>query len=344
MSDQEFATQLAAYLQTKIPDAQNLQVRNILQIPGGASKLTYSVDAVWDGPEGQKSWGLIVRKNQPAGPTDTTPDVEYRIYEILGNKTSIPVPKVLWLEEDHKWLGQPFFVMERIEGVISSNDQQTLLTQYRHIHEKLGQQVAHILADTHNLDWQSLGMSFLGEAPAPDKAALHEVEHWEGVMHREQLEPQPELEAAFCWMKRHLPPPAQRITIVHGDYRVGNFLYNDSGIIAFLDWELAHLGDPIEDVAWACMMSFPRLGRTDRLPGLVSRDQFLRWYQERSGITVDPEALLFWEVFANVRTAIILLQGGWRFCKGLNKDIFQAWIGRVSLNIQLEALRLMGLT
>src|SRR4029078_9075954 len=75
---------------------------------------------------------------------------------------------------------------------------------------------------------------------------------WEKVIDEDELEPQPIARAAIRWMRRNPPPPAQRISIVHGDYRTGNFLHDGQGrILAILDWEMAHLGDPLEDLGWA---------------------------------------------------------------------------------------------
>lgn len=341
MRDLDLA-KLREYLQQKMPQARNLWLRNLVRFPSGASKQTWGVDAVWDEDGKEASRGLVIRRNPPSGgPLDTTVAVEFRLYQKLWS-TPVPVPKVLWLEEDTSWLGSAFYIMERIDN--AQTDLRLLVAQqYAHLREKLARQVAQILAHSHNLDWQKLGIDFLGEAPAPDECAQREVSFWEDVLHREQLEPKPGLEAAFLWMKRNLPPPAQRISIIHGDYRNGNYLYNDNGdILAFLDWELAHLGDPLEDVGWIMKMSFAR--GEGRLPHLVPREQYIRWYEEFSGIQVDPDAVFFWEVFANVKTAVILLTGGWRYCLGLNSDIFQALIGRTSLNSELEALDMIGLT
>lgn len=329
---------LTAYLQQKMPHARNLQLANLFRIPGGASKETWSVDALWEEETGQARQGLVVRRDLSTSLLDTELEREFRLYQKLWG-TPVPVPKVLWLEKEPGWLGGTFYIMERIDGA-QTNPQALLSPEKAYLHQKIAREMARILAHIHALDWQGLGLDFLGPAPEPAQCAQREIAYWEQVMRQEALEPQPELEAAFRWMKRHPPPPAQRITVVHGDYRTGNYLYNDSGILAFLDWELAHLGDPIEDLAWVRLFRF---GRDDRpAGGLVPWEDFQGWYEEYSGLRVDPQSLRFWGVFDATKAAIILMTGGWRFSLGRTDTAFLALYARAGLNFIVQALDLMG--
>ena len=115
-------------------------------------------------------------------------------------------------------------------------------------------------------------------------------------MRRDTLEPQPVLEFALSWLKRHLPPPPRRLVLVHGDYRTGNFLYDQTGITGILDWEMAHAGDPIEDLGWLVIKSW-RWAGDERVGGLCTRDEFVKLYEDAGGVKVDPAVLKFWEVF-----------------------------------------------
>lgn len=86
----------------------------------------------------------------------------------------------------------------------------------------------------------------------PVHPARHELDYWASVIEADALHPQPIAEAARRWLERHLPPPGPRLALVHGDYRTGNLLYDGEGRIrGVLDWEMAHLGDPLEDLAWS---------------------------------------------------------------------------------------------
>ncbi len=169
-----------------------------------------------------------------------------------------------------------------------------------------------------------------------------EIEKWEAVVDKDTLEPQPVLRAAFRWLRRNLPPPAQRIVLVHADYRTGNFLFNESGDIkAFLDWEMTHLGDPLEDVGWACMRPW-RWAGDERIGGLMARDDFYRMYEEATGLKVDPQAVHFWELLGNVKFAAINITGARSFCDGRTRSIMIALVGRNMKRIELEIMDLMG--
>ena len=162
------------------------------------------------------------------------------------------------------------------------------------------------------------------------------------MVERDALEPQPVLRAAFRWLRRHLPPPAPRIVLVHADYRTGNFLCDGEGEIkGVLDWEMTHLGDPMEDVAWACLRPWRWLG-DEKIGGLMNRHDFYRQYEGASDFTVVEEAVLFWEVLGNVKLAAILLTGARSFCDGRTHSPFMALVGRNIGRLELEIMDMMG--
>ena len=122
--------------------------------------------------------------------------------------------------------------------------------------------------------------------------------------------------AAFIWLKEHRPI-AHRIGIVHGDFRFGNFLYEGDRINAMLDWEMVHLGDPVEDIAWAYRSLWgPQ--------AFLSLDEFVERYSELSGIPVDPETLLFYRLLGEVKHSIISLTGARSFMDGRTRNLFLA--------------------
>jgi aminoglycoside phosphotransferase (APT) family kinase protein len=169
-----------------------------------------------------------------------------------------------------------------------------------------------------------------------------EIEKWEEIVAKQSLEPQPVLSAAFRWLRHHLPPPAQRIVLVHADYRTGNFLADESGEVrAVLDWEMAHIGDPLEDLAWACIRPW-RWAGDERVGGLMERQDFYRMYEEATGLRVDTEAIRFWEVLGNVKLAAIFLTGGRSFCDGRTGSPMMALLGRNVGRLELEIMDLMG--
>ena len=227
--------------------------------------------------------------------------------------------------------------MERVAG---ATDARSLVTgaEWKDLIPKIARQKAEILAAIHRFDIDRLPS--LERPPSPEQSAAHEVARWEAVMRRDTLEPQPVLELAYAWMKRHLPPPPQRLALVHGDYRTGNFLYDRSGITGILDWEMAHAGDPIEDLGWVVIKSW-RWAGDDRVGGLCSRDEFVRMYEEASGTRVDRDALKFWEVFGNVKFATLFLTGTKAVIEGKTPDLLLAVTAFIQPGLEVELLELI---
>src|SRR4029077_9403192 len=123
--------------------------------------------------------------------------------------------------------------------------------------------------------------------------------------------------AAFLSLEAHIPS-TDRITLVHGDYRSGNYLFTDDGTLtAMLDWEMAHLGDAMEDLGWACMKFWSGRGLT---VGLTTRADLLARYEHASGIPVDAARVTFYEILGTVKMAVIALTGIRSFCDGKTHD------------------------
>jgi aminoglycoside phosphotransferase (APT) family kinase protein len=137
--------------------------------------------------------------------------------------------------------------------------------------------------------------------PALDACWRRELDYWAGVIDADELHPQPIVRAAIRRLRRDPPPPASRISVVHGDYRAGNFLHDGSGrILAILDWEMAHLGDPLEDLGWAMdpLWSNPADGR---ISGMVPREEAFALWRAASGLPIDEKAMAWWSLFASVK-------------------------------------------
>ncbi len=332
------AEQVAAYLQHKLPDAREIEVTQLWRIPGGASRETWSFDATWrEGKAPAKAGRFIVRRDPEASLLETERYVEFRVYQAVRG-TGIPVPEVYWLETDPRWLERPFFVMGRLPG--EASPQGLLPTAFNANAEAIAKQKVVILARIHNLDWRALGLDFLGVPDAPDRCGAREIERWERIMREQALEPQPALELAVAWLRAH-QPVAQRVTLVHADYRTGNFLVQGDRITGVLDWEMVHLGDPLEDVAWVCLRSW-RWGGDARVGGLLPREEFYRRYEAASGLKVDRDSVRFWEVLGNLKLGAIFLTGARSFCEGRSKDAVHAFTAHLAPEIEAEILRLIA--
>jgi aminoglycoside phosphotransferase (APT) family kinase protein len=258
------------------------------------------------------------------------------MYQAMAT-AGVPVPPMYWIEPDGAGLERPFFVMGRVPGETSGP--MLASPSYPGSKDEIAKQKAAILARIHQADWRALGVQeFAGPAPTPETAAQMEIDRWEGIMRRDALEPQPVLEVALAWLKAN-KPLAPAVTVVHADYRTGNFLYDNEKITAVLDWEMAHLGDPLEDVGWLCMRSW-RQG-TPLAGGLVERERFYELYEASGGFPVDQRSVHFWEVLGNLKLAVIFLTGGRSLIEGTTGDLILAMTTRMIPGIEREIMALL---
>ncbi len=320
----EFETRFAAYLQHKMPGASSVEVTGLSRIHGGASRETYRLRASWQEGGTRRERPLILRRDPVASLIETERDLEYNAYRAF-HPTGLPVPEPFFLETDLKWLDRPFFVMEQIEDCVAGSAFSA--DPYGVHREKIGRQFWTHLGKIAGADPKKIGFAG-GGAADPRKSWLHELEKWEKVIDEDELMPQPIARAAIRWMKRNPPPPSPKISVVHGDYRTGNFLYNGEGEIkAILDWEMAHLGDPLEDVAWAAdpLWAFEN---AERPGGMIPREEAFRLWEEASGLKVDPARLRWWEIFNSLKGLAIWISAGKEYQTGANRDpilAFSSW-------------------
>lgn len=160
------------------------------------------------------------------------------------------------------------------------------------------------------------------------------------AMYRAGGQVRPVFELALRWLAGHLPPPAAP-TLVHGDFRNGNLIFGAEGVAAVLDWELAHFGDPMEDLGWICVTSW-RFGAID-LPvgGFGRREDLFAAYGAASGRPVDAEAVRFWEVLGTLRWGLICNESGTRFADGRDRGVERAIIGRRASETEIDLLHLL---
>jgi aminoglycoside phosphotransferase (APT) family kinase protein len=318
MSD-ALATALQAYLRDKL-GAADMSVHDLARIPGGASRETYRFRARYGGTERK----LILRRDPPASLIETERSTEYRAYQAF-HKLGLPVPEPIALELDGAVLERPFFIMAEIEnaqvGSILAPD------PYGAHRDRIGRQFWGILGRIARADPHALGLADFDGAKSADMCWRHEVARWEKVIDEDEGEPQPIAHAALRWLKRHPPPPAAKISVVHGDYRSGNFLFdNDGDIRAILDWEMAHLGDPLEDLGWALD---PLWAHHDpsHPAGTLAREDAIAVWEEASGLKADRAALAWWEIFASLKGCAIWISAAHEYATRRNDDPVNAFSG-----------------
>jgi aminoglycoside phosphotransferase (APT) family kinase protein len=304
---------------------------------GGASRQTWSFDAVVDGARHE----LILRRDPPTlsaprtkAETDRSVSIdratEFRVLR-AAFRAGVRAPEVLFELAADDGLGEGF-VMRRIGGIAIARK---LLRDppYEQARRKIAGQLGEILARLH-------AVSAAGLPPLPRREA---ADHIAGQRRALDLldRPQPVFELALSWLDRRKPAPTAAPVLVHGDYRTGNYLADETGVTAILDWEGAHLGDPVEDLGWLCVKSW-RFGAVDRpAGGFGSREELWQAYERAGGPAVDPARAHWWEVFGTVRWGIICHNQAWRHLSGAIKSMELASIGRRAVETEVDLLQLL---
>ncbi|MCU0580112.1 MAG: phosphotransferase family protein, partial [Desulfobacterota bacterium] len=235
--------------------------------------------------------------------------------------------------------GSPFAVMERIPG-------ETLVRRlqrddrYARARRLLPEQLGSSLARIHGLSgsgphWDSLPRHFPGASPAAG-----ELSFYEDLLERLAPDPHPALELAIRWLRGH-EPPARKPVLVHGDYRLGNVIFDETGLRAILDWELAHVGDPLEDVGYISVQAWRFGQRAKPIGGIAERAVFYEAYAAAGGAPLDAESLHYWEVFGNLKWGIITVLQALPFLRGESRSIELASLGRRTAEVELELLDLI---
>jgi aminoglycoside phosphotransferase (APT) family kinase protein len=244
--------------------------------------------------------------------------------KILAEQTNVPVPAVHWFEPDSTWLGAPFFVMEKVAGDPLPDVPPYFMAGWLHDatpaqQEQLWFSVVDALAAVNTVDWQAAGLEFLTldrhAAPGYDQRLAYYADAFDWA--RQGTE-NPIVDAALAWLNEHRPPE-EPVALCWGDARPGNAIYRDFEVAAVIDWEIASLGPPLQDLGWWFFMHRAFFGDTFTgdptspvgLPGFPSRGRTLARWEELTGFSAD--AIHFHEVFAGFRMAVHLQRMGTLF-------------------------------
>jgi len=303
----ELVTRLHAFLTKRVPEAIDIRIDDLTPVSGGNARKAYSFNLVMGDGEGHLDIPCIMLMQAGAGQLESDLASEFRTLEALHG-TNVPAPRALWLDADGSGLGAPTVIMERVTGVTDILALRTLEPAERN--RAIALDFADAAAKLHNVDVGRLG--FLGN-PTRETAAAEQVALWDAQFLKHQMEPHPAIAFAFQWLKAHAPV-AERISLVHGDYRLGNFLFEGEKITALLDWEMAHLGDPAEDIAWAYRSLWtPEM----HLP----LDGFVAHYHAAGGPAIRPENLLFYRLLGEIKHAVISLTAARSFADGRTNNL-----------------------
>jgi aminoglycoside phosphotransferase (APT) family kinase protein len=243
----------------------------------------------------------------------------------------VPVPEVRYVLAPEDALGEGF-LMQQIAGETLPSKilrDPTLAT----VRSRLASQLGSIAAAIHSVE-----LSRLPQLPLLD--AQRQVQHLH-TQYQAQETPRPVFELAFRWLREHLPPAVTAV-LVHGDYRHGNLIVGAQGVHAVLDWELAHFGDPAEDLAWLCIPPW-RFGELDQpVGGFGKREELLDAYERASGLAIDRARLEWWDVLGSLRWGIMCADMPKWLRSGRDTSVERAMISRRASESELDLLRLLA--
>jgi aminoglycoside phosphotransferase (APT) family kinase protein len=307
--------QLRKWFATKLPKAQDLEIANLAG-PGttGFSNDTLMLDLAWKQEGWQRREGLVVRI-KPTG-FQVFPEYDLGLqFRVMGQlaRHGVPVPKMFWQEEEDGVLGAPFYVMERVEGRIPT-DNPTYHTGGWMTEIPPEDRTAiwwsglETMARIHRLDWKAAGFEFL-DTPESEKTPLErQLDYYRRYFEWTRTDkPQPTIKRAFEWLERN-QPRSEPVGLCWGDSRLGNMIFRDNRCVAVLDWEMVALGNPEQDFAWWLFLDDHHsvgLG-AERLAGIPPREQSIARYQEWTGIEV--KHLEYYQVFAALRFGVIMIR------------------------------------
>jgi aminoglycoside phosphotransferase (APT) family kinase protein len=291
------------------------------------SRENWVFDASWRAEGGRVSEPLIVRRDPAGSVLDTDRRVEFAVLKAL-EPTEVRAPRARWLDADGRWLDRPSIVMVREEGECDY----FVLNGTRPLEERvaLAEQFLDLLVAVHQVDWRARGLDRV--LPDPGRyGSLAAVDHWEGELRRHQLEPLPELEVVIAWLRARAPA-ASATVLVHGDFKPGNAQLSADDTAVMLDWETAHLGDPVEDLGW---VTNPLRRREHQIPGVWTGQELVERYTSLTGLAVSPDSLRWWNVLANFKLAVISLTGLAAFVDGTYDRAHQLPAALVALMLDL---------
>jgi len=319
------AERLAAMLARDL--GPGVSVENLRRLSGGASRETWAFDTT-DSHDVVRR--LVLRRDPGSHTGQSERSTEYRLLAAAA-ASGVPVPSVRLLLEPDDALGSGF-VMDHVEGETIARK---ILRDdtYAAARPLLASQCGQIAALIHAIDTSSLPDLPVSDGPT------------QAGQYRDLIdafgEPHPAFELGLRWLDGRRPPPSGEPRLVHGDFRNGNFIVGPEGIRSVLDWELAHLGDPVEDLAWLCVRSW-RFGVNDLVVGgFGDVDDLLDAYQRAGGSRPDLDSLRYWIVLGTIKWGVICIAQAFTHLQGFVRSVELATLGRRVAEMEWDLLSLL---
>jgi aminoglycoside phosphotransferase (APT) family kinase protein len=281
-------------------------VSDLRWLTGGASKIQMAFDLIWDDPVRGRSQRRLVIRMDPAEASNTTSrEREAELLTFFAG--TIPVPEVFWLDTDARWFPEPALIYSYVPGVTRPKNSTAgavvgLGTNFGpELREVLAPQFLRDLATIHTADVANASFTTMDvPAAGSTESARLQLNRARRVWEEDRDEDYPLMDAAACWLEGELPT-LDRVSVVHGDFRSGNFLFDEQTgkITAWLDWERGLIGDRHRDLAWMTQREkghFSPDRQTYYVCGLIPLDEFYEQYENASGLPVSQRTLKFYRV------------------------------------------------
>jgi len=279
------------------------RVTSLTHLSGGASRETWRFEA--DGRP------LILQRQRAGDERDLA--VEIAALR-AGHAAGVPTASIVTASTDSNELGAPYMILQHVDG--ETTPRKILRDdEFAEARVALPAQLASALVGIHSLD----------PAAIPGIVDVDQIERYREVLDTVG-EPHPTFELAFKWLAENRPPPSAR-TVVHGDFRLGNVIVGRDGLRAVLDWELVHLGDPMEDLGWMCVKAW-RFGSPLPVAGVGEYERLFEAYEAAGGGPIDADVVRWWEVLGTLKWGIMCIMQANAHLSGVARSHELAAIGR----------------
>lgn len=300
-----------------------VRIEGLRRDSGGASRITCAFDAVAAGGDVHP---LILRL-AASGTSAGGPLLREAALMRAATAAGVPTPEIVAVGDADGPLGAEFIVMARIDG--ETIPRRILRSpELADVRAGLAGRCGEILAAIHAIPVDAV----------PDLQSGDPLDTWSELL-AAAGEPHPSLEFGLRWLARNRPR-ADRTAVVHGDFRNGNLIIGSDGVRAVLDWELAHLGDPLEDLGWLCAKAW-RFGSPAPVGGFGTYDQLVEAYERVTGVELDREALRWWETFGVLKWAIVCVMQAQRHLTGGDRSVELAALGRRVAESEWDLLQML---
>ena len=325
---------------------ESFQILDARWLSGGSSKLQMAFTLDWNRPGiGREKTAMVLRMEPAESMVETSRLREFQVIKAFDGV--IPVPAVFWVDAEGEHLPYPGLIYGFAPGVTKPTTAKSgvagLGTQLDvELRQRLAPQFIDHLGKVHTRDFRNAGLDAFDVPQPGTQAAEWAVNWWERVWEEDSDEDSAMMRLAAIWLRENMPV-CDQLSILHADFRVGNFLFteHDTRITAWLDWELTRIGDRHQDLAWTTSKAFGGYaedGKTFLVGGLLPEQEFFDAYSKSSGLTVDRKSLHYYKVFNAYMMSVLTLATGYRIARNgkTHQDVLVTWLLGVGYMLQDE--------